>query len=78
MIVATLPAALSFAGVTDTTPGVAATAARSLSTGVFRALEGGPSSSTPFSAASRFGLGTFATTSSGPLKPSPKPCASSS
>ena len=35
-------------------------------------------SSTPFSAASRFGLGTLATTSSGPLKPSPKPCASSS
>ena len=71
MIVATSPAGLSLAGVTEATPGVAAIArsADSSCDGARRTRRFG-----------RFGLGsgTFATTSSGPLKPWPKPWASSS
>ena len=77
MIVATSPEGLSFAGATETTPGVAAIAARSFSTDALPPPGGGVTS-TPCLAASLAGLGTFATISSGPLNPSPKPCASSS
>ena len=77
MMVATSPAGLILAGATATTPGVPAIAPCSFWTATLPP-PGMGATTTPCLAASLAGLGSFATTSSGPLKPSPKPRASSS